>query len=162
MTFTDDDLKRTDIDRWYKSFEKTKTCWIWTAFIGSNGYGRFWAKRKLWLAHRFAFMLSGRLIPSGFVVDHVCRNRLCVNPDHLRKITSRENTLNGIGITAIRARRESCDKGHPWAKTVIRINPKTGGRQCEVCRLAGHDEYLRKNGDKIKATRKRRWAERAI
>ena len=111
MKFTDDDLKRTDIERWYKSFEKTETCWNWVKVIGSNGYGRFYAKGKLWLAHRFAFMLSGQLIPDGFVLDHICRNRKCVNALHLRTLTSKENTLIGEGITAVRLRRGTCDKG---------------------------------------------------
>jgi hypothetical protein len=162
MTFTDDDLKRTDIERWHKSYRKTLDCWLWIGVMGSNGYGRFWAKGKLWLAHRFAFMLSGQLIPQGMVLDHICRCRGCVNPAHLRVLTSKENTLIGEGITAKRLRRGTCDKGHAYIKESTRINPKTGGRQCEICRSEGHKKYLENNADKIKATRKRRWAERAI
>lgn len=157
VRFTDDDLKR-----WDKSFEKTKTCWNWKAVIGSNGYGRFWAQKKLWLAHRFAFILIHKEIPSRLVIDHVCRNRLCVNPDHWRTMTSKENTLNGIGITAVRLRRNACTKGHAWDERSIEINPKTNGRQCRICRVAKHSEYLKQNTETIKATRKRRWALRAV
>ena len=157
MTFSDDDLKR-----WRESFYKTDGCWNWIAVIGSNGYGRFWFNRKLWLAHRIAFLLAGKEIPNGLVMDHTCRNRRCVNPDHLRTITSKENTLIGEGITARRLRSPTCAKGHIWDKETTRINSKTGGRQCEICRSAGHKEYLKKNSDRIKETRKRRWAERAI
>lgn len=155
-------MKLTTMGRWYKSYERTKNCWVWTEVIGSNGYGRFWADGKLWLAHRFAFTLSGRLIPDGLVIDHICRNRMCVNPEHLRTLTSKENTLIGEGITAKRLRSPVCAKGHPWKPETTRINPKTYGRQCEICRSEGHKKYLENNVDKIKATRKQRWAERAV
>lgn len=161
--FSDDDLKRKDLERWFRSYRETNDCWVWTATIGSNGYGRFWFKGKLWLAHRFAWFLKWRMEPiEGLVLDHICRVRRCVNINHLRTITSKENTLIGEGITAQRLRRGTCDKGHSYTKESTRINPKTGGRQCEICRSEGHKKYLENNAEKIREARKRRWAERAI
>lgn len=155
MPFSDDDLKR-----WERSFYKTEGCWNWIAVIGSNGYGRFWFNKRLWLAHRVAFLLAGKEIPKGFVMDHICRNRRCVNPAHLRTLTSKENTLIGEGITARRLRSPVCAKGHPWKEETTRQNKI--GRQCEICRKKGHIEWLEKNKDKVKIYRKKVWAEKGV
>lgn len=72
-------------------------CWEWTGALGSeNGYGRFWVggvDGTATYAHRFAYERMVGPIPAGFVIDHLCRNRVCVNPSHLRACTQKENTL---------------------------------------------------------------------
>lgn len=72
-------------------------CWEWTGALGSeNGYGRFWvggASGTAVYAHRYAYERLVGQIPAGFVIDHLCRNRVCVNPNHLRACTQKENTL---------------------------------------------------------------------
>lgn len=71
-------------------------CWEWTGAVGTeNGYGRFWvggSHGTAVYAHRFAYETVIAPIPAGFVIDHLCRNRLCVNPYHLRACTQQENT----------------------------------------------------------------------
>lgn len=106
-------------------------CWEWTGPINAKGYGRFHAVGASEMAHRTSVRLSGREIPEGFEVDHVCRNRRCVNPAHLRVVTHQENLLAGATIVAAAAARTHCPKGHPLSGTNLSIS--RGKRRCMEC-----------------------------
>lgn len=71
-------------------------CWLWSAAVLPNGYGQVHAQRRTQLAHRVVFELMLGPIPTGMVLDHLCRNRNCVRPDHLDPITRAENTRRGF------------------------------------------------------------------
>ena len=72
-------------------------------------------------------------ISSSKQVDHLCKNRKCVNPDHLEVISGKENTLRGMGPTAINARRTHCVNGHEFTPENTYIRPDDGARDCRTC-----------------------------
>jgi len=97
-----------------------------------SGYGQIrWHGRK-WQAHRLVYELSGRTIPDGLQIDHLCRVRLCVNPEHLEPVTVKENVLRGVGPSAINARKTACIRGHPLIPSPWNRNK----RVCLVCMRA--------------------------
>lgn len=85
-------------ERFWSKVQKGDGCWKWTAHLSTKGYGRFSITRSNVVpAHRFAFELAGGQVPAGMVVDHMCHNRSCVNPAHLRPLSPKQNNENRLG-----------------------------------------------------------------
>jgi hypothetical protein len=121
--------------RFWEKVKKTDSCWLWTA-KKDHGYGRFYIARTSGIrAHRVAYMIEKGDIPIGLVLDHLCRERSCVNPSHLRAVTSRENILCGMGGAARKAAQTECINGHPFNEKNTSRHPR-GWRQCRKCRHA--------------------------
>jgi DNA-directed RNA polymerase specialized sigma24 family protein len=80
--------------RLLERINKTDTCWLWTAGVKQNGYAQLTIKNKSYAIHRVAYELWKGKIPDGHVIRHQCRNRHCVNPDHLETGTSSENAMD--------------------------------------------------------------------
>lgn len=113
---------------------RTPDCWEWVGSRSQDGYGVVTIRdpRKVGrYAHRVVYEALVGPIPEGLTIDHLCRNRGCVNPDHLEPVTVRENTLRGVGPTAINARKDRCVRGHLFASAKI---TGTGWRRCEECK----------------------------
>lgn len=128
------ELCEADAARFWPRVEKTDTCWLWHGTLMRNGYGTFTVRGPLrrQMAHHLTYRLDGRAIPEGYLLDHICRVRNCVNPDHLRPLTNRENVLLGIGPTAINAQKTYCSKGHEFTPENT-WRDRRGGRRCRTC-----------------------------
>lgn len=123
-----------------------KMCWEWKGSKDSNGYGRFYYNYRNVSAHRLAYELLKGVIPIGKELDHLCRNILCVNPDHLEAVEHRENILRGSGFAAQEARQTHCIHGHEFTKENTE-NRKNNKRRCRTCH---REEELFRYYQKIK------------
>lgn len=111
-------------------------CWAWLGHL-ERGYGRFFVNRRQVRPHRFAYIyFTDEPVPEGYELDHLCRNRSCVNPYHLQVLRHVDNLHRGIGgqLAAERQLRKThCPKGHPYDERNTYI-PPNGQRVCRTCR----------------------------
>ena len=119
-------------ERFWGKVIKTDTCWEWTDYTGYNGYGKLRVQGQMRKAHRLAYEFCIGPIPEGLTLDHLCRNRKCVNPSHLEPVTYQQNILRGEGRAAAQARRTHCPRGHPYDLFNTYKGPD-GRRHCRVC-----------------------------
>lgn len=115
-------------------------CVEWQAGTNGVGYGLFHpyttsTNRKVY-AHRWAYEQRFGPIPEGMHLDHLCRNTICVNPDHLEPVSPAENLRRGEGFSAVNSRKTHCPAGHPYTGDNLRINSNSGGRICVMCSRA--------------------------
>jgi hypothetical protein len=119
-------------------------CWEWQANVGLDGYGRWYGNARKYetrQAHRISYMAFVGLIPDGMQIDHLCRNRKCVNPMHLEAVTQRVNILRGEGFSARNARKTHCTKGHPFTEGNLYL-VRGKFRRCRTCEI-GKQRLLR-------------------
>lgn len=131
-------LTDTQVELFWKHVTKTESCWLWTGYRTSQGYGRFSVaypmfrdKPVVMHSHRVAFTIIRGSIPDELEVDHLCRVRNCVNPEHLEPVTPRENTRRSY---AARPRKSHCKQGHAFdEKNTRRNGGKCPQRVCRQC-----------------------------
>lgn len=112
--------------------EPNSGCWLWTEALKGKGYGGFYLAGKDARAHRVSYELYVGAIPCGLTIDHLCRNKSCVNPDHLEAVTNRENVLRGVGTSAENARKTHCPQGLPFDELNTQWESR-GRRRCGRC-----------------------------
>lgn len=100
------------------------------------GAERIGGRNRFTHSHRFAYELLVGPVPEGMQLDHLCRNRWCCNPEHLELVTPRENTLRGVGPSAVNAVKTHCKNGHEFTPENTRVDQRTGERGCWTCRRA--------------------------
>lgn len=129
---------------------KDDGCWVWIGSISDKGYGIYHHKGKRRPAHRASYDMFVGFIEKNTVIDHTCRNRSCVNPDHLREVSSNINSLENTNSHIAKfARKTHCINGHEFTEenTVVKSVGVYGGlhRGCRICRKNSDKErYLKR------------------
>lgn len=117
----------------WKKIQVTGFCWLWTSVTNEAGYGTMKVRSKFWLAHRWVYEQLVGPIPEGLVLDHLCRVRHCVNPDHLEPVTTGENIRRGL----VALERTHCPKGHEYSEDNTYIERQKGvlvAKRCRICK----------------------------
>jgi hypothetical protein len=106
-------------------------CWEWQGYLNNHGYGRHTFKAgDSYFAHRVSYTRHKGPIPDGLVLDHLCRNPRCINPEHLEAVTDQINVLRGMAPGAKAQRRDACLRGHLYAEYGKVWNVR---RYCTAC-----------------------------
>lgn len=127
------------VDRVLRTVKKTKRgCWIPDRFIMRNGYTQVAVQGKMLMSHRVVYEALVGPIPDGMVLDHLCRNRACVNPKHCEPVSMRENNRRGLTPAGENARKTHCQNGHEFTPENTAVY--SGHRMCRIC----NREYQRR------------------
>ncbi len=110
-------------------------CWLFKGNLAPNGYGQMWANGVHWMTHRYMWTAMRGPIPEGMTIDHLCRVRRCVNPQHMELVTQKENNRRGDGWAGRHARKTHCVHGHEFtvANTYWYLRQGNHVRACRAC-----------------------------
>lgn len=130
-------IKNIDVNRFLSKISASDNCWTWLGTPTKTGYGRFKNKGEMYYAHRVSYSIFNGEIKKDLVIDHICKNRLCVNPEHLRQVTISQNVKeNSNAPSAINREKTTCIRGHLLSGENLRYeNGKQGiKRICKICK----------------------------
>lgn len=144
-------INNAAVARFWKYVEITDSCWLWRGpAITPKGYARIRSAGRYVFVHRFSWRLANGPIPEGLTIDHLCRNRLCVNPAHLEPVTVRENLMRGNTHAAANIKKTHCPYDHPFSGANLYINPQ-GKRFCRRCQNDAMKRYWRRTQERKQA-----------
>lgn len=112
--------------------EPNSGCWLWLNFVGLNGYGQGYINGKKVNAHVVSYVTFKGAVPEGLEIDHLCRTRCCVNPEHLEAVTHKVNAYRGTSPWVFNAQKYFCKNGHAFTEANTYKRPD-GRRQCRAC-----------------------------
>jgi hypothetical protein len=138
---------QTPEERFWARVVKTDSCWLWRGSL-THGYGIFHIDGEQHRAHRWSYERFVGPIPDGLELDHLCRTKACVNPEHLQPVDGRENTIRGNSFAATNARRTHCPQGHALeGDNVLWVKRAKGvARRCRAC----YQEEARRQEERVR------------
>ena len=119
---------------WERALADGSGCWLWQGSLNDRGYGRTYHTKSYFAAHRVAYTIVKGPIPAGLTLDHLCRNRICINPSHLEAVTVKVNIRRG-GNTI----KTHCVHGHEFTPENTKHKPK-GKYTVRMCRACDRAE----------------------
>ena len=139
-------------ERFWAKVEVTGFCWLWTAATTQDGgYPRFKMEGKTQYAHRIAYQWLVGKVGDGLELDHLCRVRRCVNPDHLEPVEPRTNVLRSFGVARVNAEKTHCIRGHRLEGENLKYDTK-GKRYCWPCmRMHQRNFEIRRRSRRLEA-----------
>ena|SRR3990167_2836857 len=129
------DIPFRSLKRFCENIIVKNNCWLWVGSKTKGGYGKFMINYKIFYTHRLSYIIFKGDIPQGYTIDHLCRNPICCNPNHLECVTQKENLLRSpITKASIHSKKTHCPSWHilegdNLSKSVLR----TGKRRCRIC-----------------------------
>lgn len=124
-------MKLNTLDVLWSRIEKTESCWNWKGGISVYGYGQFMMNKKNYRVHKLIYELLKGKVPDGLELDHLCRVRHCVNPEHLEAVTHDENVKRG-NDGLFQKLKTHCPQGHSYSGDNLYLDKK-GYRRCRQC-----------------------------
>lgn len=134
-----------------KVSKAANSCWEWTGRIAKNGYAQAWHRGTNTSAHRVSYIAFKGEIPFKYTVDHLCRNIICVNPDHLEAVPHKVNAARGNPLWKQEAARTHCPYGHEYTEDNTYSYPTKHGGVCRNCKTCMKER-----------TRRNYWARKAV
>lgn len=150
------DLTPKDLIRFWSKVIKSNYCWLWIGARTTKGYGHLRIGKKMYYPHRLSFFIKYGDIDPNLTLDHLCRNPICVNPEHLEEVNIKENTLRGNAPSTKNSRKTHCPKGHRYDRIY-----SDNRRFCSICKRQTQKQW-EKNNRKHRNKYFRKWRQKKV